>query len=65
MTISTPPFPWSDDVYLKPVFPDDPLLQIDYEDEEDVENTKIQNHIFDDNNISNENEQIISDLRRR
>ena len=64
MSFSTPPFPWSDDVYLKPVLPDDPLLQIDYEDEEDVENTKIQNHIFDDN-ISNENEQIISDLRRR
>ena len=64
MSISTPPFPWSDDVYLKPILPDDPLLQIDYEDEEDVEETKIQNHIFDDN-ISDVNEQIISDLRRR
>ena len=64
MSISTPPFPWSDDVYLKPILPDDPLLQIDYEDEEDVEKAKIQNHIFDDN-ISDVNEQIISDLRRR
>ena len=39
---ASPPFPWSDDVYLAPVLPDDPLLQLDVEEEEEEEGQKDQ-----------------------
>ena len=32
--VTAPPFPWSDDQFLKPVIPDDPLLQLDMEEDE-------------------------------
>ncbi len=32
--LTAPPFPWSNEQFLKPVIPDDPLLQLDMEEDE-------------------------------
>ena len=32
-TSLAPPFPWSSTQFLQPVIPDDPLLQLDFEDD--------------------------------
>lgn len=44
-----PPFPWSDDdSYLKPVLLDDPLLQLDLEDEDELREEMESIQIADD-----------------
>ncbi len=60
-----PPFPWSDNLFLQPVIPDDPLLQLDFDDNDDEETRERMEAISLVNNSGRGEDPVMDELIKK